>query len=650
MKFQNKSILIVGVFIILSFAVAAYFIGEKMTHTAMRMSNDLAVSFAQNSFLVVKNELEESVQTVDALQRAIKREQNIREPESEVLNKILKSGLISKKELAGTWFVLDSGVRSSKGLDLSNSKYYRRGKDGIVEETLSSQHFELYKEVRSKGWEMISNPYKIQDGGLVISILVPLRNESEIIGVVGIDLDLYLFQKHFYDTEALGKAYVMIVSPHEYCITHPDEKQIGKKITTATDGDIIRQVLRSGKELKREVRSDYLKLPVLRVYQPILIERGSKKWLIAVSVPLFNVQESVHEIRNNVALIGLISAFLLMIFLYFSQNRWKYEFLKRQKAEVGRKEVMSKLSSILEGSDQIMIFSVDMNGCYTSFNSFHKNEMLEREGAEIQVGQKFVDGFRGEIAGEMQQYLERALYGGHFLVEYQRKGIHYQQIFNAIVDDSGQVVGASSIRFDISETIELRHRAQKEKEEKVEAQLKNLKNQINPHFLFNSLNSLYALVDEEPDLARQFVVKLSKVYRYLLDSNKSNLVCLSDELEFMKHYLFLQKIRFGENLRLENEISESNLHKRIPSVGLQSLVENAIKHNVVTSSQPLTIRLYVSGNCLVVENPYQPRPDIGPVSGTGLKNLEALYRFLGGQLPVFGIEDGSYRVKLPMLD
>jgi LytS/YehU family sensor histidine kinase len=184
----------------------------------------------------------------------------------------------------------------------------------------------------------------------------------------------------------------------------------------------------------------------------------------------------------------------------------------------------------------------------------------------------------------------------------------------------------------------------------VKAELKNLKNQINPHFLFNSLNSLFALVEEQPELARKFIIKLSKVYRYLLDSSNSNLIALQQELDFIRHYLFLQKIRFGESLDMDIDIRPDLLRKKLPSASLQSLVENAIKHNRITENNPLLIKIFSNDlDQLVVENNYQPRTELVHSPGTGLKNLSALYQHLGCNSLSYGFDNGKYRVQLPLL-
>ena len=643
MNLRNKSIVFVGILIILSFMVVAYLIGEKMTLTARKMSVDLAVSKAQNSFLVVKNELEERSKQTEVIANALEELLLIDNFNENIVREVLQSGLAGSNELNGRWFI-NNLERSGENL------WCQKSGEEIVKRTISEKQKELFQKMKKQNAPMISSPYQTEAGRLLMSFISPIRKNDRITGAVGADIDLYRFQQHFYDNRSLGSAYVTILTQLGYCITHPEENLIGQRLDTLADADQVSLALNTGEKYQAEVQSEFLELPVMRVYQPIKIGSTDQLWLITVSVPLFNVRETVSEIRNSTLLIGLVLALLLMFFLYFSQRRWLYEFTQRQRAEVKHRNVLYKLSSIMESSDQIMIFSVGRNYEYTSFNTVHKENIRKYEKAGVAVGMNFLDTYEGDFRIQMRKYLDRALNGDHFLVEYQRKGIYYQQIFNAITDEKGAVVGVSSFRFDISETVELRRRAREEEEEKVKAQLKNLKNQINPHFLFNSLNSLYALVEGEPTLARQFIVKLSKVYRYLLDSNNSNLIQLKQELEFIKHYLFLQKIRFGDNLKLEEEISSELLSKQLPSVSLQSLVENAIKHNVITSEKPLTIRIYTNGNEeLIVENQYQPRTDMLHSSGTGLKNLEALYQFLGNYKPVYGVENGYFRVSIPLI-
>lgn len=193
-------------------------------------------------------------------------------------------------------------------------------------------------------------------------------------------------------------------------------------------------------------------------------------------------------------------------------------------------------------------------------------------------------------------------------------------------------------------------RAERQEKENILSQFETLKNQVNPHFLFNSLNALSSLVHDDPDLAELFISRLTRVYRYVLDFRGEDLVPIEEELEFIKSYFFLQQIRFGNNLRMYTQAPENILHQYIPPMTLQMLVENAIKHNIISRDQPLTIELYAEGNdFLVVKNNYQKRSENVESTGLGLENLQARYKFLTGVKPVFKVENGYYIAKVPVL-
>lgn len=184
--------------------------------------------------------------------------------------------------------------------------------------------------------------------------------------------------------------------------------------------------------------------------------------------------------------------------------------------------------------------------------------------------------------------------------------------------------------------------------ESIEAQFQSLRNQANPHFLFNSLNTLYGLIHENPQLAGAFTLKLSDNYRYVLTRGIEEVVTLAEELAFLDNYMFLLKARFGKALILENQLLEMDPGTIIPPLSLQLLVENAVKHNIVSQHQPLVIRLYINEDRLIVENPLQPRREPFRSTGTGLENLARRYRFLGTE-PIRVVKTTKmFRVILPI--
>jgi two-component system, LytTR family, sensor kinase len=185
--------------------------------------------------------------------------------------------------------------------------------------------------------------------------------------------------------------------------------------------------------------------------------------------------------------------------------------------------------------------------------------------------------------------------------------------------------------------------------ESLQAQLQNLKNQVNPHFLFNNLSVLSSLVYQDPDKSVVFINQLSKVYRYLLDNQNSELVTVEEELNFIRSYIFLLQIRFSPNLSITIDVKSAELALLIPPMALQILIENAIKHNEVSSGHPLSISIVSGNEKLIVSNNLQLRTQHEPGSQTGLANIRARYGFFTAT-PVEVIHESSqFIVKIPLL-
>jgi sensor histidine kinase YesM len=205
------------------------------------------------------------------------------------------------------------------------------------------------------------------------------------------------------------------------------------------------------------------------------------------------------------------------------------------------------------------------------------------------------------------------------------------------------------LRTSLEEKNHLKLEAEKLAKEKMMMQYHHLKNQVNPHFLFNTLTSLDGLVHSNPDLASEFIKHLSKVYRYVLEHKENEVVRLQTELEFIEHYIQLLKIRYGKALEIVVEISEVAREKGIAMVTLQMLIDNAIKHNTVGADQPLYITILDEGDYLIVKNRKQIRKQIELSTKQGLQQLRDLYGYLTS-VPVEVIEVNQYfKVKLPLL-
>ncbi len=201
--------------------------------------------------------------------------------------------------------------------------------------------------------------------------------------------------------------------------------------------------------------------------------------------------------------------------------------------------------------------------------------------------------------------------------------------------------------------------AEQLKKENVQSQLETLKNQVNPHFLFNSLNTLAAIIPDDAELSVRFVQKLSKVYRYILEIRDVQTVSLADELAALQAYTFLLQIRFGDNLRIHIDIPDELLTDRIVPLALQMLVENAVKHNVISTQKPLTIDVLTQRGRVIVQNNLQRKNQFGlsdldsdldnDSTGLGLTNIRNRYQLLANQPIDVIVTTQSFVVSLPIL-
>ncbi len=190
---------------------------------------------------------------------------------------------------------------------------------------------------------------------------------------------------------------------------------------------------------------------------------------------------------------------------------------------------------------------------------------------------------------------------------------------------------------------------EKYKTESVAAQLQNLKSQLNPHFLFNNLSVLSSLVYLDQDKAVEFINQLSKVYRYLLDNKNNELISLKEEMKFMESYFYLLKIRFGENIHFNVEIDNKSYDKCIPPLSLQILVENAMKHNQISSLKPLYISIESINDTLKICNNLQLREVYEPSSKIGIANIKVRYSYFTEKEIELLNKDNQFCVLLPLL-
>ena len=189
------------------------------------------------------------------------------------------------------------------------------------------------------------------------------------------------------------------------------------------------------------------------------------------------------------------------------------------------------------------------------------------------------------------------------------------------------------------------------KNQQIKTQYEVLQNQMSPHFLFNSLNTLTSIIPEDSEAAVSFTEKLSEVYRYILKNKERELVRLDEELNFVKSYLFLLRMRYPDNLTFNFEIDKKYHGLTIPPLTLQMLVENAIKHNIVSKTKPLHIDIYIeNGTSVIVKNNLQIKEIPDSSTKTGLENIRKRYHILGNREIDVVTSAANFMVAVPLID
>lgn len=212
------------------------------------------------------------------------------------------------------------------------------------------------------------------------------------------------------------------------------------------------------------------------------------------------------------------------------------------------------------------------------------------------------------------------------------------------------VIGLQIIRVYYEHTRSVERQADQMQKELLISRYESLKNQVNPHFLFNSFSVLTSLIQQDKDLATDFLAQLSKMYRYMLENKETELVSLEKEINFLDSYIFLLKTRHENNIKIDFDISLSKSDFFIPTLSLQMLIENAVKHNKFSSEEPLRIQIYNEGtDYLVIRNKVNKKNAVGTTTKVGLENIRKRYDYQSEQKVVIAQDNEHFTVKLPKL-
>ena len=229
-------------------------------------------------------------------------------------------------------------------------------------------------------------------------------------------------------------------------------------------------------------------------------------------------------------------------------------------------------------------------------------------------------------------------------------GVDRENIVASIIVDYVFSLGALIFLAENAMRINARALEDQEKARLAQYRYMNLSQQVNPHFLFNSLNILDCLVCEEKnEQASTYIHKLAGIYRYMLRIEKERLVRLRDEMEFVKQYVDLLKVRFAEGLDVHIDIPEEKMGRKVVPCSVQLLIENATKHNAVSAEKPLRIDVRCGEDSVIVSNTLNPKVSNSPSTGLGLKYLRDQYRDVAGKEAFVLVTDKEYTVEIPLI-
>lgn len=270
--------------------------------------------------------------------------------------------------------------------------------------------------------------------------------------------------------------------------------------------------------------------------------------------------------------------------------------------------------------------------------------MLENAIREFNAGKR-----ENVMIGEMEQYTRDG------------KTVWIEVIASFITDEAGNMVEMMGDSRDITERkraeqelLAIQERLQQESQllhqENLRIQYESLKTQVNPHFLFNSLNVLTSLIRIDPAMAEKFTEQMAKVYRYILEHREEDLVSLQSEVDFISSYVFLLEIRFMDKVKVSINIPDAKMGNRVPPLAVQLLIENAVKHNTFSKKQPLSIDIFIDGeDYLNVVNNLQKRDQNIRSTGVGLVNITERVRLLTGKPAFFGEDGTRFLARIPLL-
>jgi len=250
-----------------------------------------------------------------------------------------------------------------------------------------------------------------------------------------------------------------------------------------------------------------------------------------------------------------------------------------------------------------------------------------------------------------------ALIGSTLITSFSHLINPYKEAFYSVLITNGLIFSVCNIIIMIileawiffMESAESKKKTESLEKELSQIRFEVLKNQINPHFMFNSLNVLSGLIDKDTNKAQEFIDEFSHIYRYVIETIEKPVVTVQEELDFIRSYMFLQQMRYGSQLEFSVDLPASLMHQYLPPLSLQLVMENVVKHNMVSKEKPLRIDISYNNNHLVVRNNLQPKMTGARSTRLGQENLIKRYKLISREVPEFKVGTTHYQATLPLI-
>ncbi|MDW7693085.1 ATP-binding protein [Flammeovirgaceae bacterium SG7u.111] len=454
---NSGKMLVSGVLLILSFVVMDFVISLKTREVTRGMAYELAYESAQSKGQLLSKDFELSLNITRQLRNIMielrEREKNDRSLMDSIMSKVLKNN----QEVYGIWTVWEPNAFDGKDLEFarrahSNGRfmpYWRRDGTLIKKYQCSEKETtELYAQAQVSRQEVFLNPHHHmveEDTMLIICSLVPIIDQGDFLGVVGVYFELEDLKNRIEGIEVRDGGYASLVANNGVFVVHPEQGYIGKDINERYEADAVKKSIEKGQLFTHKVFSEYLGEEVYRVYVPVVMKDPNEPWSLIINIPDKAINASSRELSFYTLGIGMGTTLIIFFLLFYSVKGWGYELKRRQ-------EVNARLSSVLESPTGVSIFSIDLSNQYLTFNKLHEKQIQEEYEITIFVGMDVQSFIKAPYDSLLKNGFAKAKEGSSYVVQRKYKRKYFEVIFNPIFDKDKEVIGITVFEIDITKS------------------------------------------------------------------------------------------------------------------------------------------------------------------------------------------------------